>query len=180
MPEPVDIPFFKRFTQIGVVVKDIDRSMKALEEIFGIGPFRVIDWPPADRADMEKFYHGQPGNFTARMAFVDLGNAELELIQPLEGESIWADFLRDHGEGIHHIRFNVDNVHPVIDYLSGQGIEPAQNGSGLRPGTHWVNFGSEDQVGFVIEIMNALPGTDGKTPAIDAGKVRLDDVRPES
>ena len=174
MPRLADNPFFKRFTQIGVVVKDLDRSVKSLEEIFGIGPFRVIDWPPADRSDMQKFYHGQPGNFTARMAFADLGNAELELIQPVSGESIWADFLQQHGEGIHHIRFNVDDVHPVVDYLAQHDIPTAQHGSGLRPGTHWVNFASEDQVGFVIEIMNALPGTNGRTPNIVDGHVKIE------
>jgi methylmalonyl-CoA/ethylmalonyl-CoA epimerase len=167
-------PYFKKFTQVGVVVKDLDRSVKTLQEVFGIGPFRVIEWPPADRSDMQKFYYGKPGNFTARMAFADMGNAELELIQPLEGQSIWADFLSTHGEGIHHIRFNVEDVHPVIKYLSGYSIEPAQQGSGLRPGTNWVNFASEEQAGFVIEIMNALPGTDGHTPQIVDGKVHIE------
>jgi len=172
MPKLADNPFFKRFTQVGVVVRDLDHSVQALEMIFGIGPFRVIDWPPPDRPDMKKFYHGQPGNFTARMAFADLGNAELELIQPVEGESIWADFLHNHGEGIHHIRFNVDDIHPVIEYLAQHEITPAQQGSGLRPGTNWVNFGTEDQVGFVIEIMNALPWTDGRTPKFVDGRVQ--------
>ena len=166
-------PFFKKFTQIGVVVKDLDHSVKVLQEVFGIGPFRVVDWPPAERTDMQRFYYGQPGSFTARMAFADLGAAELELIQPKEGESIWADFLRTHGEGIHHIRFNVDDVAPVIAYLGQHDITPAQNGLGLRPGTNWVNFGTEEAVGFVIEIMNALPGTDGRTPQISDGKVQV-------
>ena len=174
MPEKSNNSFFRRFTQIGVVVKDLEHSVKALEEIFGIGPFRVIDWPPPDRLDMKRFYHGEPGNFTARMAFADLGNAELELIQPMNGDSIWADYLRVHGEGIHHIRFNVDDVHPVIEYLAQHEITPAQQGSGLRPSTNWVNFGSEDQVGFVIEIMNALPGTDGRTPNFKDGRVQSD------
>lgn len=169
-----DQSFFKKFTQIGVVVKDVDHSVKVLEEVFGIGPFRVIDWPPSNRPDMEKYYHGEPGNFTARMAFADLGNTELELIQPKEGNSIWADFLQEHGEGIHHIRFNVDDVHQVMEYLDKFGISSAQHGSGLRPGTQWVNFATEDQVGFVIEIMNAIPGTDGRTPQFTEGKVKLD------
>lgn len=162
---------FNNFVQIGVVVADLDASIKNLSEIFGIGPFRVIDWPPEGRTDIEKYYHGQPGNFTARMAFTELGSVELELIQPMEGESIWADFLREHGGGIHHIRFNVDNTRPVQEYLSEKGIESAQHGSGIRPGTTWMNFDSEEKVGFVIEIMNVLAGTDGRTPQILNGKV---------
>jgi methylmalonyl-CoA/ethylmalonyl-CoA epimerase len=170
-PAPLPKEMFKNFVQIGAVVADLDKAIHYLEEIVGIGPFRVIDWPPEGRTDIEKFYYGKPADFTARMAFTDLGPIELELIQPLEGESIWADFLRERGGGIHHIRFNVEDVTPVQDYLAENGIVSAQHGSGIRPGTTWMNFASEEKLGFVIEIMNALPGTDGRTPKIVDGKV---------
>lgn len=164
---------FQTLVQIGVVVRDLDKVTAALSQVFGIGPFRTIDWPPADRADIQRFYYGKPGSFRARMAFTELGPIELELIQPLEGESIWADFLEKHGEGIHHIRFNVPDVEPVIEYLAGHNVGVAQMGSGLRPGTTWVNLDTERLVGFTIEIMNALPGTDGRTPQIVKGQVQL-------
>jgi methylmalonyl-CoA/ethylmalonyl-CoA epimerase len=168
---PAPNNMFCNFVQIGIVVANLDQTIRYLGEIFGIGPFRVINWPPDGRADIQKFYHSKPAEFTARMAFTELGPIELELIQPLEGESIWADFLRDHGGGIHHLRFNVDEIAPVQDYLSKHGILSAQHGSGIRPGTNWMNFASEEKIGFVIEIMNALPGTDGRTPKIVEGKV---------
>jgi methylmalonyl-CoA/ethylmalonyl-CoA epimerase len=164
---------FSKFVQIGVVVADLDKAITNLSEIFGIGPFRVIDWPPEDRTDIKKYYYGEPGNFKARLAFAELGQIELEIVEPLEGESIWSDFLRDHGGGIHHIRFNVDDVKPVQNYLAGKEIISAQNGSGLRPGTNFMYFASEEKIGFVIEVMNALPGTDGHTPKIVDGKVKL-------
>ena len=163
---------FTSVVQIGVVVKDLDHTIKMLQEIFGMGPFRTIDWPPADRTDMQRFYYGQPADFTARMGFTELGPVELELIQPVSGQSIWADFLRDRGEGIHHIRFNTFDLAPVIDHLSQHGVGIAQMGSGIRPGTQWANFDSERQIGFVIEVMKALPGTDGRTPQIVDGQVR--------
>jgi hypothetical protein len=163
---------FTKLVQIGVVVQDIDKVAATLSQVFGIGPFRTIDWPPADRADVQRFYYGKPENFRARMAFTEVGPVELELIQPLEGASIWADFLEKHGEGIHHIRFNVPDVEPVIEYLAGHNVGVAQMGSGLRPGTTWVNLDTERLVGFTIEIMNVLPGTDGRTPQIVNGQVQ--------
>ncbi len=168
-PSPKEM--FCKFVQIGVIVPDLDKAVKNLGEIFGIGPFRSLDWPPAGRTDMQKFYYGEPAEFTARMAFTELGPVELELIQPVSGQSIWADFLREKGGGIHHIRFNVDEMEPVQEYLAGKGIPSAQHGSGIRPGTIWMNFDSVEQVGFVIEVMKALPGTDGRTPQIVDGKV---------
>lgn len=156
---------FKQIVQIGAVVRDLDKSIEILSEVFGIGPFsRIDDWPPPERPDYALYYYGEPAEFTARMAFVDLGPVELELIQPLEGKSIWSDYLEKHGAGIHHIRFNTSDHQAVIEYLAQHNIGVSQMGSGLRPGTFWVNFDTAESVGFTIEIMKALPGTSGKTP----------------
>ncbi len=156
--------------QIGIVVANVDDVVQKLTEIFGMGPFRITDWPPEGREDMQRYYHRELSNFTARMAFTELGSVELELIQPCEGSSIWADFLREHGGGIHHIRFNVEAIEPVMGYLGQHGIEPAQHGTGLRPGTTWMNFDTEELLGFIIEVMSVVPGTDGRTPKAFDGK----------
>ena len=99
---------FDRAIQVGVVVKSIDQTTKRLTELFGIGPFRTVECPPPGREDRQ-FYHGEPARFRTRQAFANLGSIELELIEPLEGRSIWSDFLAERGPGIHHIRFNVPN-----------------------------------------------------------------------
>lgn len=158
---------FSRLVQVGVVVRDLDRVLKALEEIFGIGPFRTIDYPPQDwgRDDWHRHYYGEPGDFTARLAVVDLGVVELELIQPTSGRSIWFDFLEKHGEGLHHLRFNVDDVDQVVGYLGRKGIRPSQGGDGLWPSARYVYFDTEEVIGFCLEIRNQIPGTDGKSPA---------------
>jgi catechol 2,3-dioxygenase-like lactoylglutathione lyase family enzyme len=173
MPNETPSPrqLFDDFVQIGAVVRDLDQSIKVLTEVFGLGPFRVIDWPPAGRNDIRRFYYGEPADFTARMAFTELGPVELELIQPLNGKSIWADFLAQHGPGIHHLRFNVPEIEPVVEYLAGQGIGVAQMGSGIRAGTTWANFDTESKVGFTIEVMKVLTGSSGRTPMIVDGKV---------
>ena len=86
------------------------------------------------------------------------------MIQPLEGQSIWSEFLAAHGPGIHHIRFNLENLEEVIAHLDDKGIGVSQEGAGIRKGTRWVNFDTEDRVGFTIEVMKPAPGTDGRTP----------------
>jgi hypothetical protein len=158
---------FRECVQIGVVVRDLDRTIDRLTGLFNIGPFRVTEWPPKGR-DMERVYYGKPGDFTARMAFTSLGTVELELIQPVSGGSIWADFLEEHGDGIHHIRFNVLELDPLVEDMASKGIQVSQMGSGLRPGTVWANFASEDAVGFVIEVLKMIPGTNGRTPEFDS------------
>ena len=54
---------FTDFAQIGAVVGDLDQSIRVLSEVFGIGPWRVVSWPPEGRMDMNRVYHGQPGDF---------------------------------------------------------------------------------------------------------------------
>jgi methylmalonyl-CoA/ethylmalonyl-CoA epimerase len=164
---------FSDFVQIGVVVKDLDRTIKALTEIFGIGPFRTITYPPSDRKDIKRTYYSEPANYVVRQAFAELGPVELEILQPLEGQSIWADFLEEHGEGIHHIRFNVPDLEAAIEHLAKYHIEVSSAGSALRPGTKAINFNTQEAVGFTIEILEPLPGTDGRTPKIENEKVQL-------
>jgi len=44
------------------------------------------------------------------------------LIEPAQGSSIWQDFLDQHGEGIHHIKFAMQNEVPILDHLAQNGV----------------------------------------------------------
>lgn len=175
MPEEYSSPgdMFTDLAQVGVVVKDLDRAVKFLSEVFGLGPFQTMTIPLEDGLERTYTYHGQPAEFTYRLALGTVGPVELEIVQPLAGENIYSDFLEEHGEGIHHIRFNVRDVEPVIEYLTKHGLENIGSGTGLRPGTTWVNFSTEIMCGFVIEVMNVLAGTNGRAPQVVDGKVQL-------
>jgi len=93
---------------IGVVVKDRDKTMEFLHSNWGIGP-----WYPADvSTDKEQMIVGEP--FRLKVAHAKLlGSLLLELIQP-EGTSLWSEFLETHGEGLHHIAYNVSNWHEMV------------------------------------------------------------------
>lgn len=156
---------FRKAVQVGVVVRDLDQSMAALTAVFGIGPFRVVECPPPGREDRQ-FHCGQPARFRTRQAFADLGSVELELIQPLEGQTIWSDFLAERGPGIHHIRFNVPDEKALTSYLGGKGIGKTQEGAGIREGSYWVNYDTEKRIGFIIEILQPAVGSDGLTPGV--------------
>ncbi len=164
VPELIAKPF-RTAIQVGVVVRDIEKSMAALTAIFGIGPFRVVDSPLPER-EQQQFYYGQPTRFRMRQAFADLGTVELELIQPLEGQTIWSDFLAERGPGIHHIRFNVPDENALSAYLLERGIGKTQEGAGIRKGSYWANYDTEKLVGFVIEILQPALGSDGRTPGV--------------
>jgi methylmalonyl-CoA/ethylmalonyl-CoA epimerase len=64
-----------------------------------------------------------------RLTYLDAGNAFVQLVEPLEVESDLAQWLQEHGEGLHHICFGVDDVADAVAALSDDG-GPATLGTG--------------------------------------------------
>jgi len=56
-----------------------------------------------------------------RVAFAKIGDVEWELIQPLDDKSIYAEFLEKHGEGLHHVAFDVENFHETLTFCRAEG-----------------------------------------------------------
>jgi hypothetical protein len=139
--------------QVGVVVKDLDKTVRELSEVFGIGPFRIVVQPPPDRDDIEQTYMGKPVDSAIRIAYADVGRIEFEIIEPLTGPSIWLDFLEQRGEGIHHVRFNTTNIQPAIEHLASQGIDVIHQGTGINPGIVWSYFDTAPRIGFTVEVV---------------------------
>ncbi|UCH86377.1 MAG: VOC family protein [Dehalococcoidia bacterium] len=107
--------------QIGVVVEDIDRAIAFYESTFGIGPWdiREVGAPNVWDRGEEKF-------IKARLAFADIGQVEIELIQILEGDSLHLAFLREHGEGLHHLGFFVKDFAAKLEQAQAMGLKVLQ------------------------------------------------------
>jgi methylmalonyl-CoA/ethylmalonyl-CoA epimerase len=162
----IDKQTFLNPIQIGMIVEDLEPVVKNLEEILGFGPFRIVDFPPEGQ-DVKMMYQGKPAKFKAKFCFFDMGNIELELIQPVEGENIWSDFLKANGGmGLHHIKFSVPRHEPIRKYFESKGINISQMGAsvGKNLGKEWVFYDTEDKLGFAVELMNSIvdAATDGK------------------
>jgi methylmalonyl-CoA/ethylmalonyl-CoA epimerase len=141
----------KRLVQIGVVVGDLTQTTQALTNLFGIGPFRFVDWP--NRPDAKYWYRGVEEKIQIRQAFVQLGDVEVELIQPVAGErNAYKEFLEQKGGGIHHVLFEVPDIEVVLEKLGKEGIKVLQAGTGIRPGTRWVLLDTQELVGFLVEL----------------------------
>ena len=150
----------KRPVQIGIVVRDLERATQLLTSLFGIGPFRFIEWP--NRVDSKYFYRGKEEHIKIRQAFVQIGPLELELIQPMEGDrNAYREFLEQKGGGIHHVLFEVDDMDQVLRSLSEKGVGVLQAGTGIRPGTRWALLDTQEWVGFLLELRQRAPGCDG-------------------
>jgi methylmalonyl-CoA/ethylmalonyl-CoA epimerase len=106
-------------SQIGVVVKDMDKAVEYYSSVFGIGPFTVYEFTPDKHWFMEK-----PSYLKLLMGKAMLGKIELELIRPLEGRSLHQDFLDVHGEGLQHLGFNVKDYDEIFSRFLKAGFQP--------------------------------------------------------
>lgn len=80
-----------------------------------------------------------------------VGQVELELIQPLEGESIYKEFLEKKGEGLHHLSFFVHDIDEEEARLTKQGFKALA--SGRRPGGGFTYFETDRVGGVVMELI---------------------------
>ena len=120
--EKLNLP---NISQIGIVVKDMDRAIEYYEKVLGLGPLVR----PEIKYD-EKFYYGKPVDSIWIMGFCSLGPVELELIQPITGPTIYHDFLKEKGEGMHHLGFDVRDIDEKIALCKKMGIRIIQSGQG--------------------------------------------------
>ena len=115
--------------QIAIVVRDLEVVAENFWKILGIGPWDVYDWEPP--LVYQRTYRGRPAWSRERIALVQVGGVQLELVQPVDGPSIYADWLEEHGEGLHHFNFLVDSyeeLHRAAQELAGQGFPSIQSG----------------------------------------------------
>jgi methylmalonyl-CoA/ethylmalonyl-CoA epimerase len=88
-------------SQIAIVVRDMDKSLKAYTEDLGWGPWSVFDYKPPLLHDT--MVRGKPVEYRMIGAETHVGDLGFELIQPVSGPSIYQEYLDTFGEGVQHI-----------------------------------------------------------------------------
>jgi hypothetical protein len=140
----------RRIVQVAHVVKDIDKAMKHYYEILNIGPWDVYTFaPPLLR---ECTYMGRPSDAKWVLALAWVGETQLELMQPLSGESVYTTFLERRGEGFHHIKEWVDDCAAAIEGYRSKGIDVIQSGKYLKDEFYYLD--TVPQLGIIYEIGN--------------------------
>lgn len=113
-------------TQIGIVVKDIEKTAADYAKLFGVPMPQIIVTDPMEQA--QTVYCGAPSPARAKLAFFQLGQVSLELIEPDGNPSTWQECLDNKGEGVHHIAFQVQGMKENIALLEGEGLQCVQKG----------------------------------------------------
>lgn len=92
---------FTRVRQFCTVVDDFEATIGHLVEHLGIGPFKCWHFRPPVLWDTT--YGGAPAPYTMKLGITWLGDVQYEVIQPVEGRSVYRDHHDRHGRGVQHI-----------------------------------------------------------------------------
>jgi methylmalonyl-CoA/ethylmalonyl-CoA epimerase len=107
----------KGHNHLGLVVADTDRTIAFYRDVIGLPGFRTNVFPMKNAT-----YRDRLIDAAFKASFTDLGEGRLELIQPLDGDSPFAEFLAAKGEGMHHLRLEVDDAPARLTALAARGI----------------------------------------------------------
>lgn len=149
----------KEIVQIGFVVHDAVKTAKGYSEILGVGPWNFIDGKARDF-----ILHGETlknMDCGLRIAIAYLGKMQLELIQPLHGPSTHMSFLKEQGEGIHHVSFGaVESHQQIISGLAAEGIGIEMQGLVGEVDT-FTYLATQKKLGTIFEVVNPLSRPSG-------------------
>ncbi len=96
----------KNVDHIGIAVKNLDESLKFYTEALGLKVEGV-----EEIADQK-----------VRVAFLPLGDMEVELIESTSPDGPVAKFIESRGEGLQHIAYRVENVEEALKELKEKGV----------------------------------------------------------
>ncbi len=100
------LPLLRRIDHIGIAVHNLDRAIAFYRDTYGITKWERIALPERHMA----------------VAVCHVGDAKLELITPTSDEAAFARFLREKGEGVHHIAYEVADVETALRTVEGRGV----------------------------------------------------------
>jgi methylmalonyl-CoA/ethylmalonyl-CoA epimerase len=119
----------KRVNHLGVIVSDLDDATRSFTEHLGLSLDHVEQY--GDELDI---------------AFLPCGETLVELIKPRTDQGSNADYLREHGPGIQHVAFEVDDLDAALAELAERGVEPL--GDAPMPGAGGTRIAFLDPKSF--------------------------------
>ncbi len=148
-----------RLDHVGIATADAERLLDALRDLLGETRYAS--------ETLEKD--------GVRIAFVSGGGAQLELLEALDETSPVARFLRERKGGLHHLAFEVEDIHAMHRRVREAGyapIDPAPRPGAEGKSVFFVHPGQTGQI--LIEFCaRAAPGLEPVAGALPAGVRRV-------
>ncbi|MBD3648878.1 MAG: VOC family protein [Pseudomonadales bacterium] len=149
----------KDIVQLGIVVDDVERFADCYSRMFGIEDWSFLDFSPG--AQWRGIYRGLPlsgQQFHIKAGLAMHGDMQIELLQPTWGVSTHMDFLKESGNGVHHVSFGqVPDHDELVTKLRAGGVEIEMAGE-VGTGAWFTYFRSAHRLGTIFEMVGGDPG----------------------
>ena len=126
----------KKINHVAIVVADIDESLKFWRDALGIELSHIEDVPSQK----------------AQVAFLPLGDSEVELVKPTADDTGAAKFLAERGGGMHHLCFETDDVVGMLASLKEKGIKLINEEPIVLPGRKMAFVHPKSTGGVLVEL----------------------------
>lgn len=97
----------KKINHIGIAVRDLETSIQLYTNVLGL-KLKGIETVESEKV---------------RVAFIEIGEVKIELLEATSPESPIAKFIEKKGEGIHHIALETDNCEKQLEIVREHGIK---------------------------------------------------------
>ncbi len=162
---PVDRPGWidikeREISQIGIVVEDVERTAKSYWKLLGIGPWVFFDLRPPQISNLR--LHGiemiNDENVQVKIGLANFGSTQIELLEPVNGQSIYMEFLKTRGQGIHHVSLgNTMDHDQVVSVLTDHGIGIEMEGIMGGGAIQFTYMATGQELGTIFELIKTNP-----------------------
>lgn len=94
----------KQIDHIGIAVKNLDETVAFYRDVMGL------------EVSAAEEFNGM------KIAFLRIGDSELELLEDMTSDGAIARFVAKRGEGIQHVAYRVDNIEQALDEMRTKGL----------------------------------------------------------
>jgi len=150
--ESIASTFPGKIDQVGIIVSDLEAALEKYNTIWPMGRWKVYTYGPETVPALT--YRGEPGMFIERIALTD-SSPQVELIEPVRGPSIFHEWMKAHGVGIHHVAMVVDSLAASAKSMEAAGLDVIQSGVGygLDGDGGFAFFDTEAILGITLELV---------------------------
>jgi len=125
-----------KVNHVAIAVSDIDASLAFWRDGLGLALDHVEDVPSQKSV----------------VAFIPVGESEVELVKPTTDDSGVAKFLAERGGGMHHLCFEVDNIEQMLADLKAKGIRLINETPQVLPGRKMAFVHPKSTGGVLVEL----------------------------
>jgi len=131
-----------KINHVAVVVSDVDAALTFWQDALGIRLHHVEDVPSQKSA----------------VAFLPVGESEVELVKPTSEDSGVAKFLAERGGGMHHLCFEVDDIEGMLQELKEKGVRLIDEQPKVLPGRKMAFIHPKSTGGVLVELNETIKG----------------------